>query len=122
MSSAIASDSQHDLQAERNALAEYRHDADDERDVGRHRHAPPAKRRFADSARLAGSCKSPRARASRRAAAATGNAALRVAQFARDQFALDFQPDDEEENRHQHIVDDEVTEFAAELERRPISR
>ena len=108
---------QHDLQSERHALAQHGHDADDERDVGRHRDAPPAERRFPELPRLEQHVDSGRDKhpAQRRGHRQRGLAS--VPQFARHKFAFDFQPDDEKEDRHQHIVDDEVTEFPAEFDR-----
>ena len=72
-----------------------------EGDVGGHRHAqPPTVGAPALSAKktAAGTAMPPRA-------AAIGRAARdRIGEFARHHFALDLDPDDQEEDRHQAVV------------------
>ena len=54
-------------------------------------------------------------------AAIAGSAAARaVAQLADDELALDLQPDDEEEDRHQPVVDP-VAQVEVQRRRRPRS-
>ena len=79
----------------RHARAEQRHAADDERDVGRHRDAPAARRRRADCSAEVDAGRHDHA-AERRHDRQRG--APRLAQLAEHQLALDLEPDDEEEH------------------------
>ena len=105
--------------AARNARTEGGEQDQRERDVGRHRNCPAARAR---SAR-----RSPRGRAAPGttmppSAAITGRlACARIAQLAVHELALDLQPDDEEEHRHQAVVHP-VPKVERQSERRPTDR
>jgi hypothetical protein len=94
-----------DLERGRHAVAEQRHDADGERDVGGHRHAPAAgrvARRVQREVERGGQ---------EHAADGAGDREHRLArsrQLAGEDLALDLEADDEEEDRHQAVVDPEV--------------
>ena len=85
-----------------NALAEERHAADDERNVGRHRNGPTAFPCFAVLKRQVDRNRCDHT-AKRRGDGQCD--LLGIAELSDDQLALDFEADDEEEDRHQPVVD-----------------
>src|SRR5262249_1796841 len=86
----------------RDSLAQEGEEADDERDVSRHRDAPPGYRRLTPLQRQVDS------RGHDHSAEGGNDRQRRLAQRAqlpRDDFPFDFQPDDEEEEGHQPVID-----------------
>jgi hypothetical protein len=91
-----------DLGRERDAWAKQRQDTDCEGDVGRHRHAPAGNRGLAQV--------EPGVDRRRHHHAAGGaddrqGGALPAGQHTNQELARDLQADDEEEDRHQPVVD-----------------
>ena len=91
-----------DLERERDARAEERQDADREGDVGRHRHAPAGDRGLAQVE--PGVDRRRHHHAAERGHHRQGGA-LPAGELADQELALDLEADDEEEDRHQAVVD-----------------
>ena len=91
-----------DLHRLRNTITEQGDDADGEGNVGGHRDAPTV---GADPASVEGEEDQGRHDHAAERGHRRECGSARVGEFAADEFLLDFEPDDEEEDNHQGIVD-----------------
>ncbi len=110
---------QEQLRARRDPIADQGHDAHGERDVGRHRDAPALLGGGAGVERQID--RSRNQHAAQRGDGRQGDGP-RVPEFSDHELALDLETDDEEEQRHQPVVDPlderqiDVEEVVAELD------